>query len=71
MYIHRKWIGHIEAEDLSGVAIIEIDGHEYRLHLDSFSEFTLISKMLDKAYAVGRKVAYEDVEYFVEGRLAP
>lgn len=52
-----KWTGGTEAEDKSGVATFMVEGVEYALRLDCFTDYQVVSEMLEAAFDQGKSFA--------------
>jgi Icc-related predicted phosphoesterase len=62
-----KWEGNVDAVD--GTAIFQIDGVEYSLHLDSFSDYQIVVGMLAAAFNQGRQFAEQAIRSHVSRAL--
>lgn len=62
-----EWKGSVDAVD--GIAIFKIDGVEYQLHLDSFSDYQIVSRMLDAVFVQGKQFAEQAIRSHVSRAL--
>lgn len=67
MSYSSEWNGSVDAVD--GTAIFKIDGVEYRLHLDSFSDYQAVVGMLAAAFINGKQFAEQAVRAHVSRAL--
>lgn len=62
-----EWKGSVDAVD--GTAIFKIDGVEYSLHLDSFSDYQVVVGMLDAVFIHGKQFAEQAIRSHVSRAL--
>lgn len=62
-----EWKGSVDVVD--GTAIFKIDGVEYSLHLDSFSDYQIVAGMLDAVFAQGKHIAEQSIRAHVARAL--
>lgn len=52
-----KWTGSTDPNDKSGVAEFKVEGVDYALHLDCFTDYQVLSEMLEAAFDQGKSFA--------------
>lgn len=62
-----EWKGSVDAVD--GTAIFKIDGVEYSLHLDSFSDYQAVAEMLAAAFIQGKQFVEQSIRSHVSRAL--
>lgn len=67
MTYQSEWKGSTDASD--GTAVFKIDGIEYTLHLNSFSDYQIVSRMLDAALVQGKQFAEQAIRSHVSRAL--
>lgn len=53
----REWHGSTEQADKTGEAVFKVEGQEYRMRLESFTDFQTVEEMLDAAFQSGKHFA--------------
>lgn len=55
MIYPQKWAGSVDKDIKSGVAEFTVMGNIYKIKLESFADFQMISKMLDMSFDDGKE----------------
>lgn len=67
MTYQSEWKGNVDAVD--GTAVFKIDGVEYSLHLDSFTNYQIVAGMLDAVFNQGKQFAEQAIRSHVSRAL--
>ncbi len=61
----RQWECSTDPDDKSGVAVIIVRGKEFRIKLESFSDFLDIGLALEAEFKLGRETAADELNRLI------
>ena len=65
----QEWHASTDPDDETGTATFTVEGVQYRIDLDSFSQFQKVSAMIDAAFKQGKVFAAQAMRSHIERSL--